>query len=108
MIQCGTAGQAAKKGGRSGGYGKSIDWWALGILVYEMVMGYPPFFGKNPFAVYTSILEGKVNFKYPAPLPSDKPSEGNARPVKIAGATKSFIQALLTQVRTEVAFQNDS
>ena len=25
------------------GYGASVDWWALGVLVFEMVLGYPPF-----------------------------------------------------------------
>ena len=26
------------------GYGKSVDWWALGILTYEMIVGFPPFY----------------------------------------------------------------
>ena len=37
--------------------------WALGILIFEMLAGYPPFFSTNPFSVYQKILQGKI--KYP-------------------------------------------
>lgn len=39
-----------------------MDWWALGILTYEMLVGYPPFFDESPFRIYEKILEGKVQF----------------------------------------------
>ena len=28
-------------------YGKAVDWWALGVLMYEMLFGYPPFYDKD-------------------------------------------------------------
>lgn len=44
------------------GYGASADWWALGILLHEMAVGYTPFFGRNPFTVYRKVLEGRVKY----------------------------------------------
>ena len=34
--------------GNKVGYGKSVDWWALGILIFEMLSGYPPFYDSQP------------------------------------------------------------
>lgn len=39
-----------------------MDWWALGILMFEMLAGFPPFFDDHPFAVYEKILVGKIDF----------------------------------------------
>jgi protein kinase X len=47
---------------QSKGHGKSVDWWALGILIYEMMAGCPPFFDENPFGIYQLILAGKIDF----------------------------------------------
>ncbi|CAF3200026.1 unnamed protein product [Rotaria sp. Silwood2] len=46
----------------SKGYNKAADWWALGILVYEMSAGYPPFFADQPIQIYEKIVSGKIRF----------------------------------------------
>jgi len=42
------------------GYNKAVDWWALGVLIYEMAAGFPPFFADQPIQIYEKIVSGKV------------------------------------------------
>ncbi|CAI7675122.1 unnamed protein product [Penicillium manginii] len=44
------------------GHTSAVDWWTLGILVYEMLYGTTPFKGKNRNATFASILRDEVGF----------------------------------------------
>ena len=39
---------------------KTTDWWAFGILVYEMLAGIPPFYDENQSKMFKNILEGEI------------------------------------------------
>ncbi|KAF7731754.1 camp-dependent protein kinase catalytic subunit [Apophysomyces ossiformis] len=47
---------------QSKAYGKAVDWWSLGVLIYEMLAGCPPFYDDDHMKLYEKILEGKIRW----------------------------------------------
>nr|AML77852.1 putative LOV domain-containing protein [Allamanda cathartica] len=50
------------------GHTSAVDWWALGILLYEMLYGYTPFRGKTRQKTFTNILH--KDLKFPGSIPA--------------------------------------
>ena len=40
------------------GYNRAVDWWALGVLIFEMVAGQAPFVADQPLKIYEKIVHG--------------------------------------------------
>ena len=38
--------------------------WAVGILLFEMLAGFPPFYDDNPFLIYQRVLSGRMDFPF--------------------------------------------
>ncbi|KAI8386865.1 kinase-like domain-containing protein [Blakeslea trispora] len=59
---CGTPDYLAPEIILSKGYTKAVDWWGLGVLIFEMVVGRAPFIDKNPVNLYQKILECQIDW----------------------------------------------
>lgn len=44
------------------GHDHTLDWWALGILMYEMIIGIPPFYNKNKHQMYYFITHAPIRW----------------------------------------------
>lgn len=41
------------------GYGKPVDWWAMGVILYEFLVGCAPFFGDTPEELFGQVISGE-------------------------------------------------
>jgi serine/threonine protein kinase len=65
------------------GYGKECDWWSLGVIIFEMLYGYPAFYSENSVETCRKILNWRTTLQFPA------------RP-NVSPAAKDLIRSLLT------------
>ncbi|KAB2027570.1 hypothetical protein ERO13_D05G041900v2 [Gossypium hirsutum] len=47
------------------GYGMECDWWSLGAIMYEMLIGYPPFYSDDPITTCRKIVHWKSHLRFP-------------------------------------------
>jgi len=80
FTTCGTPDYFAPELISSSGHNKAVDWWTLGVLIFELMSGHPPFESAYPMQIYTKVMKGinKV-----------------VMPQKCQGATGELIKALL-------------
>ncbi|KAM1984853.1 hypothetical protein ACFX16_013070 [Malus domestica] len=47
------------------GYGMECDWWSLGAIMYEMLVGYPPFYSDDPMSTCRKIVNWRTHLQFP-------------------------------------------
>ena len=51
------------------GYNSSCDWWSLGVIMYEMLIGYPPFCSETPQETYRKVMNWRETLVFPPEVP---------------------------------------
>ena len=49
----------------SGSYDERCDTWSLGVIMYLLLCGYPPFFGGDTKSIFKSIIRGQYSLEGP-------------------------------------------
>ena len=74
------------------GYDKSCDWWSLGVIMFEMLIGYPPFCSETPQETYNKIMNWKKSLEFPAEMPISKNAKKTIK--RMCDTMESRVQSL--------------
>lgn len=65
-------------------YGRAVDWWAFGVLIYEMLLGQSPFRGEDEDEIFDAILEDEILY----PINMSRDSVSICQKVRICALVK--------------------
>ena len=75
------------------GYTQDCDWWSVGCIMYEMLVGYPPFCSDTPTETYRKVMNWKETLQFP-------------NDVDISPAAKDLIIRLLCSVDERISLKH--
>jgi len=75
--------EVLKSQGGEGVYGRECDWWAVGVFLYEMLIGDTPFYAESLVGTYGKIMDHKNHLVFPIEC-------------EVSKSAKSLIMAFLT------------
>jgi len=74
------------------GYGPECDWWSLGVIMYECLVGYPPFYADDPMSTCRKIVNWRRTLKFP-------------EEAKLSVKAKDLLQRLICDGKHRLGFE---
>lgn len=80
------------------GYAFSCDWWSVGAIMFECLIGWPPFCAEDPHDTYRKIVNWRETLYFPEDVPLNRIPENLIRKfvnqilIKIVNVLIKFIQ----------------
>ncbi|CAB3407058.1 unnamed protein product [Caenorhabditis bovis] len=92
--------------GQDAEFGKEVDWWSVGVFIYEMLIGETPFYAEALVSTYTNIMNHKTSLKYPEDAQiSDKAKDIIRR--FLSAAPERLGKNGVDEIRQHPFFKND-
>ncbi|XP_013771690.1 serine/threonine-protein kinase tricorner-like isoform X2 [Limulus polyphemus] len=76
------------------GYTSACDWWSLGVIMYEMLIGYPPFCSETREETFMKVINFKETLVFPPEIP-------------ISSEAMDLIQRFCSEVETRIGLNGD-
>jgi serine/threonine protein kinase len=73
------------------GYGQECDWWSLGVIMYECLVGYPPFYAEDPMSTCRKIINWRKTLMFPDEA-------------KLSSNARNLIQGLIADTTNRLKF----
>merc|ERR1711971_257503 len=84
------------------GYGKEVDWWSMGVIMFECLVGYPPFYAEKPLQTCRKI----VNYKRTLRIPSEAGLSREAKDILLKLICSARVRASYKEIRKHAFFKS--
>lgn len=84
------------------GYGVEVDWWSLGVIMFECLVGYPPFYAEQPLQTCRKI----VNYKRTLKIPSEAGLSREAKDILLKLICSARVRAGYSEIRKHQFFKS--
>ncbi|XP_028155835.1 rho-associated protein kinase 2 isoform X8 [Ostrinia furnacalis] len=89
-----------------GVYGRECDWWAVGIFLYEMLIGDPPFYADSLVGTYGKIMDHRNSLQFPDDVEISKEAKSLIRGL-LTDRTKRLGRISVDEIKQHPFFKND-
>lgn len=114
VVRCSTAvgtpdyisPEVLRNQGQDAEFGKEVDWWSVGVFIYEMLVGETPFYAEALVSTYTNIMNHKTSLRFPdEPLISTQAKDIIKK--FLSAAPERLGKSSVDEIRSHKFFKND-